>query len=139
MRAPQYGVNGYKASKRGRLNWLAPHAAPYVARRPRNTRNRFKSKLNVCPARPRMIRHKAPAPIIAAPKPGRAVGLRGVNAPLPMRSIRYQPPKTALYEDGTYGAPCIVHLHYAYVDGVIEPSGPIVSKRYTVVEHRHSK
>lgn len=88
---------------------------------------------------------QAPRPAIVCHLPGRgmthAVGLRGGNEPLPTRPIHYIAPKTALYEDGTYGAPCTMSLHHksaTWVDGVkTVGEGPTVTKRYTVVKNKH--
>lgn len=74
----------------------------------------------------------------AKPRLWRAVGLRGPNEPVPTKPYHYHPPQTALYEDGTYGAPCTWHLHHKsanWVDGVkIDGAGEIVTKRFTVVK-----
>jgi hypothetical protein len=71
------------------------------------------------------------------PRLWRAVGLHGLNEPLPSRDIRYQPPKSAIYEDGTVGAPCTLtlwHKSAQWDNGVrVGGEGPTVSKRYTVV------
>lgn len=67
----------------------------------------------------------------------RAVGLRGPNEPLPVHRIRYQPPQTVLYEDGTFGAPCTLtmwHKSATWENGVrVGGEGPTVTKRFSVV------
>ena len=85
---------------------------------------------------------QAPRLANAIPAIGRgmwhAVGLRGGNEPSPSRPIHYQPVKTALYEDGTYGAPCTLHLHHKsadWSDGLkVGGEGPTVTKRYTAAK-----
>lgn len=85
---------------------------------------------------------QAPRLANAAPAIGRgmwhAVGLRGGNEPLPSRPIHYIAPKLALYEDGTYGAPCTLSLHHksaTWVEGVkTAGEGPTATKRYAAVK-----
>ena len=71
-----------------------------------------------------------------------AVGLRGPNEPLPTSTIRYKAPRVALYEDGTYGAPCTLSLHHKgakWDNGVkVGGEGPTVTKKYTVEKTRDS-
>jgi len=125
MRAPQYGVNGYKARQRGRLNWLAPHRITV----------HVKGRTVM-----RMVRHKAPALVIATPKLWRAVALRGPNQPLPMRTIHYLKPRDVQYDNGAFGAACTLTLwHKSAIKGGVKDSklaGPIVTKRYAVVVKR---
>lgn len=84
----------------------------------------------------------------------RAVGLAGPNAALPARRIRYRPVNTALYADGTTGAPVTLRLNHksaTWVDGARVDVGkrrtsdglkayenPIVTKPYSVVKTSHS-
>jgi len=78
----------------------------------------------------------------AMPKPrlSRAIGLHGPNQPVPSRPIHYKPPKTAQFEDGTYGAPCTLHLHHKgakWDNGIkVGGEGPVVTKRWVVVQER---
>lgn len=89
---------------------------------------------------------QAPRPAVVCHEPGRglwhAVGLRGPNEPLPTVRVRYKPPRTVLYEDGTYGAPCTLHLNHKSADWVegkrVSGEGPVISKRYAVVRNSHS-
>ena len=135
MRAPQYGHN--KSKKRGRLNDLKPSLQP-VQCKSRDGRAITKMVL---------VHHALPAPFVAPVQPGRgmwhAVGLRGGNEPLPSRPIHYITPKTALYEDGTYGAPCTMSLHHksaTWVEGVkTAGEGPTATKRYSVAKSRHRR
>lgn len=68
---------------------------------------------------------------------GRAVGLHGPNAALPGKRIKYRAPKTALYSDGTLGAPCTLrrdHKSATWVEGIRDDrNNPVVTKPYTVV------
>lgn len=82
------------------------------------------------------------APDMPKPSLWRAVGLRGPNEPLPGRTIRYQPNRTVVYEDGTIGAPCTLtlwHKSAKWDNGVkVANEGPTVTKQYTVRRNRHS-
>ena len=89
---------------------------------------------------------QTPRPAVVCHAPGRglwrAVGLRGPNEPLGTRAIHYIAPRDVQYEDGTYGAPCTLHLHHksaVWEDGKrVKGEGPVVSKRYTVRKTSHS-
>lgn len=90
---------------------------------------------------------QAPLPAVICHMPGRgkwhAVGLRGGNEPLPTRPITYLPNKTAQYEDGTFGAPCTLHLHHKSADWAegqkVGGEGPTVTKRYRIVRNKHRR
>ena len=140
MRAPQYGLTPYKASKRGRQTLRCAGR-----NRKRRTPTVRTTGLGVIVPLTKgctiMVRPgKLRARVLPAGKPWRAVGLRGPNQPLPLRPIHYLKPRDVQYDNGTFGAACTLSLwHKSAIKGGVKDSkraGPTVTKRYAVVEKR---
>lgn len=150
MRAPQYGNKraGRKPMQRGAAEEAARAVAcadmPFKPQ-PVHVRLDASQWAN----RARMSRrlaaaHNEPVSVAwgykAAYNLAGAVPLSGGQAASSGKRIRYRSPKTALYADGTLGAPATVRLNHKsapWHEGVRDDTNnPVVSKAYVLVKSR---